>query len=664
MATILVVDDRDLGRELLSTILSYERHRVLEAADGAQALALVRSEHPDLVISDVLLPKMDGFQFVRELRSDPSISATEVIFYTAVFDEQEALKLAEECGVSRVLFKPMEPEKILETVSEVLKTRGARKISSLPAAFEQKHQHLLVEKLINQVRELQRSEERLILASAAEGFLGLDIEGKHIFVNPAATRMLGYEEEELIGFPSHLVWHHSRPDGTPCPEEECPLHKAIKGGVGYYAEEVFWKKDGTSFPVEARNNPIVEDGEITGAVVTFWDISERQRTEEALRRSEEQLRHSQKMESIGRLAGGMAHDFNNLLTVINGYTELSLPLLTDDSPLRQNMLEIQYAADRAASLTRQLLAFSRKQVLQPQPLNLNELVASMHNLLKRLIEENFDLKTILGADLGTVNADQGQLEQVIMNLVVNARDAMPQGGKLIIETANVELDDNYVQSHKEVEPGQYVMLAVSDNGSGMSKETQEGIFEPFFTTKEQGTGLGLSMVYGIVKQSGGHIWLYSELGQGTTFKIYLPRIMRAADAIQPSPVARAQKPGSGTILLLEDDKIVSKVTRKMLETGGYAVLDASNGREAMDISERHQGNIDLLLTDVVMPEIGGLKAAECLVLQRPEMKVLFMSGHTENAIVHHGILDPLIAYIQKPFKLFDLLSKVQEVLDS
>jgi len=394
------------------------------------------------------------------------------------------------------------------------------------------------------------------------------------------------------------------------------------------------------------------------------DISERKRAEEELRQSEEQLRQSQKMEAIGGLAGGVAHDFNNILMVILNYGELLRMKLKDQAPLLCYVEEMQTAADRAASLTRQLLAFSRKQVLQPQPLDLNEVVAKMDTLLRRIIGEDLDLKTILGADLGTVNADQAQLEQVIMNLAVNSRDAMPQGGKLTIETANVELDENYVQSHVEVEPGQYVMLAMSDTGIGLDKETQERIFEPFFTTKEQGTGLGLSMVYGIVKQSGGNIYVYSELGHGTTFKIYLPKVIHAGYSAQQSSIDRAEKPGSGTILLLEDEEAVRRVTRKMLEISGYTVLEASNGREAIDISEKHQGHIDLLLTDIVMPEISGLQAAESLVPHRPEMKVLFMSGHTENAIVHHGILDPEIAFIQKPFRLSDLLRKVQEVLDS
>jgi CheY-like chemotaxis protein len=327
---------------------------------------------------------------------------------------------------------------------------------------------------------------------------------------------------------------------------------------------------------------------------------------------------------------------------------------------------IRQAADRAASLTRQLLAFSRKQVLQPQRLNLNGAVANMDKMLRRIIGEDIDLVTVLGPELGAVRADPGQIEQVIMNLVVNARDAMPQGGKLTVETANAELDSGYADKHLEVRPGPYVMLAVSDTGVGLDRESQVRIFEPFYTTKEmgKGTGLGLSTVYGIIKQSGGFIWIYSELGKGTSFKIYLPRLEATGELAGVSQAPDKCEWGSETILLVEDEDMVRQVARRILARYGYTVLEAASGPEALALSGKHAGTIHLMLTDVVMPGMSGQDIMVQLRPQRPEMKVLFMSGHTENAIVHHGELDPGTAFIQKPFKHDVLAQKIREVLDN
>ena len=407
-------------------------------------------------------------------------------------------------------------------------------------------------------------------------------------------------------------------------------------------------------------------GETIGVVSILEDITDLKKAEEALRRSEEQLRQSQKMEAVGRLAGGVAHDFNNILTAISGYSELLVQNLGDQNPLSQDVQEIQQAADRAATLTRQLLAFSRKQVIRPQRLDLNEVVANMDKMLRRIIREDIDLQTILEPDLGVVIADQGQIEQVIINLVVNARDAMPQGGKLTLETGNVELDETYIQRHAQTQPGPYVLIAVSDTGIGLDQEVQEHLFEPFFTTKKpgKGTGLGLSMAYAIVNQGGGFIGVYSEEGQGTTFKIYLPRLEKSREPAKLPLISPSEEVISETILLAEDEELVRRVTGRILEGSGYTVLPAGSGPEALSISQRHEAPIHLLLTDVLMPEMSGAKLAEALTPLRQEMKVLFMSGHTENAIVHHGVLEPGIAFIQKPFRRDTLLRKVREVLDS
>ena len=392
---------------------------------------------------------------------------------------------------------------------------------------------------------------------------------------------------------------------------------------------------------------------------------ERKRTEEALRSSEERLRQAQKMEAVGRLAGGVAHDFNNLLTVITSYSVLLLEDLGADDPKRDDVDQIRKAAEGAAALTRQLLAFSRQQVLQPKALDLKATVAGTDKLLKRLIGEDIRLTTVLAPDLGVVKADPGQIEQIIMNLAVNARDAMPTGGRLTIEAANVDMDAAYVRGHGPASPGRYVMLAISDTGIGMDEPTKARIFEPFFTTKEagKGTGLGLATVYGIVKQSGGFIWVYSEPNHGTSFKVYLPRVDEPAEPTAPTATAEPAR-GTETVLVVEDAASVRMVTRQVLERYGYAVLEAPNGETALRLAAKHHGPIHLLLTDVVMPGLSGRQLAEQLVRLRPDMKVLYASGYADQAIVHHGILESGIAYIQKPFTPEGLARRVRQVLDS
>jgi len=414
---------------------------------------------------------------------------------------------------------------------------------------------------------------------------------------------------------------------------------------------------------------IVKDSQ--GRTVSIFgvnqDITAQKLAEQEREQLEEQLRQSSRMEAIGQLAGGVAHDFNNLLTAILGNCELLDLDIEQGSPLRGGLKEISKAGQRAVSLTRQLLAFSRRQVLQPVVLDLNAVIPDVDKMLRRLLGEDIDLSTTLAPELGRVRADPGQLEQVLMNLAVNARDAMPGGGRLTIETQNVKLDEEYAASHIDVQPGPHVLLVVSDTGDGMDAQTRARAFEPFFTTKDKGkgTGLGLATVYGIVKQSGGNIWIYSEPGQGTTFKIYLPRIDEPAETIERSaPAARAEAPrGSETVLVVEDDAAVRSLTARILERGGYEVLTAQDGAEALYLSDAEQGPIQLLLTDVVMPGQSGRQVAASLLEQRPEMKVLFMSGYTDNAIVHHGVLEEGTAFIQKPFTPEELARRVREVLD-
>ena len=393
--------------------------------------------------------------------------------------------------------------------------------------------------------------------------------------------------------------------------------------------------------------------------------AEHKRAGEAQARLEQQLRQAQKMESIGRLAGGIAHDFNNLLGVIIGYSEIALMTMPGDDSLREKLQEIMKAGERAADLTRQLLAFSRKQVIEPTVFDLNSATADLSRMLERTIGEDIQLVMFLCDGVARVKADRGQIEQVLMNLVVNARDAMPSGGKLTIETANVSLDETYARDHFPVVPGRYVMFAVSDTGVGVDAEIQRYIFEPFFTTKEKGkgTGLGLSTTYGIIKQSGGYIWVYSEPNKGSTFKVYLPWVAANEDAMPKTEMALSLE-GNETILLVEDAEGLRKLAQECLENKGYRVLAAKDAQEALTISKQNRGPIHLLLTDVVLPGIGGRELARQLVPMHPETRVLYMSGYTDNAIVHHGVLEPGIAFLQKPFTVNNLWQKVRDVLDS
>ncbi|MDB5310275.1 MAG: Blue-light-activated protein [Gemmataceae bacterium] len=1099
MATILIVDDRPTNREFLVSLLGYGGHRLVEAGDGVEALAAARAERPDLVIADILMPTMDGYEFVRRLRADPAVTHIPVVFCTAHYHEQEARALARACGVAAVLTKPCEPEVVLRTVEATLGLAPPAQAPPSSAEFDREHLRLLTDKLSDKADELRRTNERLTalvelglqlgsernperllrgvckaareivgaryavvgvltgdgqglrhfyisgmddetvarvvppgppagpvgvvlgerrcarrsnpggdpaaiglpasyppvhswlgapLVSLAKGYGWLELLGKigaetfsaedeqlagalaaqvgriyengslyaesvraaenlrqevaermraevelrtseemfrsafdytnvamvitdganhFLRVNGAFAQMFGYAEEEMLGMSMADVTHphdlaasyaqrelllagdrnffqmekrylhksgrviwaltnvsltrdgHGRPqlyigqvqdvterkraeealrasearfravieqatdaiflhdpaDGTVldvnrraceslgytreelvggpssrfdpfvAPEQLEWMTGQLRAGRPVAIESRYRRKDGTTFPVEVRLGPIALDGRQSNLAIVR-DITDRKQAEEAVRQAQQRLQHvlasspavlftlavldgqtreitwisanvqemlgyfpaealapgwwlrnihpedrdqvvaqtqerlfahggtgheyrfrhrdgkyrwtrgdvrlvraaagrpveavgawsdvterrhledqfrqAQKLDAIGKLAGGVAHDFNNLLTVITGYAEILLDEIRPPDPHRELLAEIGKAGERAAGLTRQLLAFSRKSMLDPVVVDLNALLAELEKMLARLIGEDIDMRVTADPDLWWTKVDPGQLEQVIMNLVVNARDAMPRGGKLTIETANVELDETYMATHAEAQPGPYVLVAVSDTGHGMDEATRARVFEPFFTTKgsDKGTGLGLAVVHGIVKQSGGLVDVYSEPGVGTSFKVYLPRADEPAGS-KPA-VAVAPRRGTETVLLVEDEDGVRSLAKLVLERHGYQVLEARNGGEALILSRQFGEPIHLMVTDVVMPRMSGWQLAQEMAAERAGVKVLYMSGYTDDAVVRHGILTADTPFIQKPFTPDALARKVREVL--
>ncbi|HXW14356.1 MAG TPA: PAS domain S-box protein [Terriglobia bacterium] len=801
--TILIVDDNEMNIYQLHVLLGGNGFQVVTANNGAEALATARRNPPDLIISDILMPVMDGFALCHEWKKDDLLRQIPFVFYTATYTDERDREFALSLGAEQFLVKPEEPEIFIRTIREVIHQFRRPPASPPPvpvgelpkeeSGFLKQYNEVLIHKLEAKMQQLEqanrelerdiaarkRAEEalrdseesyRLLFEVESDAILVVEVDsGRIVDANLAALKLYGYSREEFLSLTAgevfaerekvravladdraqvQLRWHRKK-DGAVFPVEltgnsfvnqgrrihvaairditerlraevertrlvaaieqsaEAVVITNTNGEIeyvnpaftrisGYSREEVLgrnprilksgkhdpllyqqlwgtilegkiWRgevvnrrKDGSLYTEEMNIAPVRDAlGEITHFIATKQDVT-------ANKAMEERLRQAAKMEAIGRLAGGVAHDFNNLLTIINGYSELGLDGLNSDDPMRRYINEIMKAGDRAASLTRQLLAFSRQQVLAPQILDLNGVVANVGEMLHRLIGENINLEMVLDPTLGHVKADAGQIEQILMNLGVNARDAMPQGGKLLIETTNVGLDDAYASNHSAFAPGRYVMLAVSDTGIGMDAEIQAHIFEPFFTTKEKdkGTGLGLATVYGIVKQSGGYVWVYSEPGRGSTFKIYLPRVAEAGESAQFPEAPGRPVAASETILLVEDEEAVRALAARILQRLGYKVLESTSPEDALEISERHTGPIHLLLTDVVLPSMSGRKVAEFLAPLRPGMKALYMSGYTDDAIVRNGVLEATAAFLQKPFTPATLARKVREVLDA
>ena len=508
--------------------------------------------------------------------------------------------------------------------------------------------------------ELERERLMAAIEQAGEIVVITDPEGTIQYVNPAFEKITGYTRQESIGKTPRMLKSGKQDEAF-----YRNLWNSIADGRIWKGRMVNKRKDGTFYTEESTVSPVRNvSGKIVNYVAVKRDISETLRADKERSELQDQLQQSQKVEAIGNLAGGIAHDFNNMLSVIIGYGENIIEKLHPGDPLREDAQEILEAGRRSASLTRQLLAFSRKQTLQPEVLDLNEILHDLEKMLARVIGEDIELEMKLSKDLYRVMADPGQIEQVIMNLAVNSRDGMPDGGSLIIETVNTELDEAYASNHVSVTPGKFVMLALTDNGCGMDKETLSKIFDPFFTTKEKGkgTGLGLSTVYGIVKQSGGNIWTYSEPGKGTTFKIYLPRTEAEPEMKVKAVVEEQEKGGGEHILVVEDDASLRRLCSRILSNLGYRITLAANGGEALLEVEEKGFKPDLVVTDVVMPGMSGKVLVDRLRKTMPELKVLYMSGYTDNAIVHHGVLDPGTPFIQKPFNTRDFGAKVQDVL--
>ncbi len=537
---------------------------------------------------------------------------------------------------------------------------------------------------------MSEAQTRLVLDTAPGAFYSVDREGKTTLVSRGFLQMMGFEtESDAIGHKLHKLIHHSHPDGSHYHVEHCPIYCCASAGTeAHVPDEMFFRVDGSPIPVEYWVSPIMSEDVHVGATCTILDLTDRKAAEQALKRlnetleerveqevarrteAEDALRQSQKMETIGQLTGGIAHDFNNLLQIITGNLDILRRSIAEDSPrLRRSIDNAARGAERAAILTQRLLAFSRRQPLSPKVIDPNKLVSGMSEMLHRTIGETIEVATILGSGLWAVEVDPNQLESALLNLAVNSRDAMPDGGKLTVETTNAHIDRDYATRNTGMSAGQYVLISISDSGTGMDPSTAERAFDPFFTTKDvgKGTGLGLSMVYGFVKQSGGHLKIYSELGEGTSIKIYLPRHHGPLDEVAGDPADQSAPEGidGETILVCEDDEDVRAFSAQALRELGYRVVEAVDGAAALRLLEADDGQIDLLFTDVVLPGgLDGRAVAERARQLRPDLKVLFTTGYARNAIVHQGRLDPGVELLSKPFAYADLAARVRDLLDA
>ncbi len=680
MSPVLIVDDNTENLYLLRMLLQGHGYTVEEARHGAEALIKARQQPPILIISDLLMPVMDGYTLLRYWKADDRLQAIPFMVYTATYTDAKNERLALDLGADAFVVKPAEPEALMIAITTLLASPDPAQSSvRLPQIEEnallKDYSETLFRKLEKKVESLQQTNRRLGAEIAqrkcTEAALR-DSEARYrqlfhaitdplfvydrdtlayLTVNEAAVAEYGYSYDEFLTMTIRDV----RP-----PEDVPALLKMLAQAGTSLEQRGIWrhqKKNGDIINVEISAYGLTFAGR-PACLVQACNVTERQQLEE-------QFRQAQKMEAIGRLAGGIAHDFNNLITVIKGYSELLQSRITADDPASELLGEIYKAGERAGALTSQLLAFSRQQVLAPQTLNLNTVVSHTETMLRRLIGEDVILVTTLSPTLGSIKADPGQIEQVLMNLAVNARDAMPQGGTLTLATQTVQLDEAQCHRVADLSPGDYVLLTVSDSGCGIDAATQTKIFEPFFTTKPvgKGTGLGLATVHGIVKQSGGYIAVESAVGQGTTFQIYLPLVAESVPEGRSQGRSSTLPQGTETILVVEDEDAVRALEIYVLQRCGYRVLEATNGQAALHLVEHEPDSIHLLMSDVVMPHLGGRELAAQITRTQPHCKVLFLSGYTDDAMIHHGVSKADVAFLQKPFTPSALAQKVRQVLD-
>ena len=647
-ARILIVDDELHNRQLLEVMLSPEGFLLQTAASGEEALAMVAQQPPDLILLDVMLPGIDGYQVAEQIKGNVATKNIPVIMVTAL-DDRNARMLGLRAGAEDFLTTPVDQAELCVRV---------RNLSRLKASGDDTYSQMVEAEVGLRTADMVESEHlyRSTLDAVPVGVVHLSLDGQWLRVNQRLCDLLGFSRDELqsIGAPELL-------QSDALAGEVESRRQMAEGSRDHHVldEKRYQRRDG-SFMWARVNMSVHRDteGHSKHFIAVIEDITER-------RMLEAQVRQANKMDAIGRLASGVAHDFNNLLTIILGCAELVTADAAMANQHRDDLDEIIKAALRARGLTKQLLAFSRQQVLLAAPLDVNRLITDMTGMLGRLIGEHIEVTLALAPDLCLAFADRGQMEQVVMNLVVNARDAMPGGGRVTIETTDVELENS--SFHQEmVLKGHYVMLAITDTGSGMTRETQRRMFEPFYTTKEagKGTGLGLSTTYGIVKQSQGYIRVDSEPGRGTTFKVYLPCSNRDATVQAASPVVTAPaRSASETVLVVQNDPSVRRLSKRILDNAGYRVLEAANGDEAETILAQHPGSIDLVVTDVVMPGSAGAELFGRLQAQAPALRVLYMSGYTEESAVRKAGIDRGLPFVQKPFTGAELARQVREVLD-
>jgi two-component system cell cycle sensor histidine kinase/response regulator CckA len=651
-ARILIVDDERHNRALLEVMLAPEDFVLETASSGEEALAAVLREPPDLILLDLMMPDMDGYEVARRIKANPVTTNIPIVMITAS-DDRKAMLLGLSAGAEDFLTKPVDRAELKMRVRNLLRLKRL-------GDYHERYSKMLEAEVGLRTVDLVESERlyRSTFDGAPVGIVHVGLDGRWLRVNQRLCDLLGYSAEVLQRVSAKEGALSEQVAG-----EAEGFRRLADGTLDQYRidEKQYRRSDGAF--VWARVNVSVHRdsaGKPAHFIKVIEDVTDR-------RALESQMRQASKMDAVGQLASGIAHDFNNLLSVILSYSYLLAADLRESDPMRADLNEIQGAGLRAVALTRQLLAFSRQQVLQPQIANLAEIVGGLENMLRRLIGEDVELTVINNAENGKILVDPGQMEQVIVNLAVNARDAMPKGGKLTLETSEVVLDESDAADLAGVKPGLHVMLAVSDTGVGMDKAVQGRMFEPFFTTKEvgKGTGLGLATVFGIVRQSEGTIGVYSELGRGTVFKIYFPAVSGAvAPRISTLPAEVRSARGSETILVVEDDERVRVLACTILRKYGYHVLEAQSGGDAFLLCEQHTATIHLLLTDVVMPRMSGRELADRLLVVRPKMKVIYMSGYTNDAVVRHGILDSTIAFVQKPITPGTLARKVRDALAS